>query len=162
MPVFLEVGPGQMLTSLTEQYLAGRGSVDRVALASLPHSSDAQPDRAFILNTLGNLWLAGVEPDWAGVHRHERRNRVTLPTYPFERQRYWHTPRLRSREKREAGPAETRADAQEMVSSDKAIMRGHGSAANSRSHLGAEYVAPSSPATVFPSSSTAQRSPRFQ
>ncbi|HZI58528.1 MAG TPA: acyltransferase domain-containing protein, partial [Verrucomicrobiae bacterium] len=143
MPVFLEVGPGQMLTSLTEQYLAGRGSVDRVALASLPHSSDAQPDRAFILNTLGSLWLAGVEPDWAGVHRHERRNRVALPTYPFERQRYWHAPRLRPQEKREAGPAETRADAEEKVSSNEAITLGHDSAVNSRSHLGAEYVAPS-------------------
>jgi len=87
-PVFVEVGPGQMLTSLAGQYLSGRSSADRVALASLPHSSDAQPDRAFILNTLGNLWLAGIEPDWAGVHRHERRRRVPLPTYPFERQRY--------------------------------------------------------------------------
>jgi acyl transferase domain-containing protein len=98
-PVFLEVGPGQMLTSLAEQYLAGKGLADRVALASLPHASDAQPDRAFILSTLGNLWLAGIEPDWAGVHRDERRNRVLLPTYPFERQRYWLTPRRQPHQK---------------------------------------------------------------
>src|SRR5436305_1208319 len=103
-PVFLEIGPGQMLTSLAEQYLAGRGVADRVALASLPHVSDAQPDRAFILSTLGNLWLAGIEPDWAGVHRHEHRNRVPLPTYPFERQRYWLTPRRRPQQKQETEP----------------------------------------------------------
>ena len=85
-PVFMEIGPGQMLTSLTERYLSGKGLADRVVLPSLPHSSDAQPDRAFILSTLGNLWLAGIEPDWAAVHCHERRSRVLLPRYPCERQ----------------------------------------------------------------------------
>ncbi|HEY6348114.1 MAG TPA: beta-ketoacyl synthase N-terminal-like domain-containing protein [Candidatus Angelobacter sp.] len=145
-PVFLEVGPGQMLTSLAEQHLAGRGSEDRVTLASLPHSSDAQPDRAFMLNTLGNLWLAGIEPDWAGVHRHERRNRVPLPTYPFERQRYWLTPTRRPQGMPEAEPAKAFAVAapfpREMVSAQEAITPENGTG-NSRSHLGAEYVAPS-------------------
>ncbi len=145
-PVFLEVGPGQMLTSLAEQYLAGRGLADRVALASLPHASDAQPDRAFILNTLGNLWLSGIEPDWAGVHREERRSRVPLPTYPFERQRYWFTPRRRPQQKQEAEPAKAAAAAssfaQEIVSSQQGIMPGDYAVENSRSHLGAEFVAP--------------------
>jgi acyl transferase domain-containing protein/acyl carrier protein len=142
-PVFLEIGPGQMLTSLAEQYLAGRGLADRVALASLPHASDAQPDRAFILSSLGNLWLAGIEPDWTGVHRHERRNRVLLPTYPFERQRYWHMP-SRRKEKREVEPAKaTTGDApyaDEIVASNQGNQpEGYGE--NSRSYLGTEYVA---------------------
>ncbi len=144
-PVFLEVGPGQMLTSLAEQYLAGRGLADRVALASLPHASDAQPDRAFILNTLGNLWLAGIEPDWVGVHRNERRSRVQLPTYPFERQRYWLTPRRQPQQKREetvkaAGAAASFA--QEIVSLQQSIKPEDYAVENSRSHLGAEFVAP--------------------
>ncbi|HET8891687.1 MAG TPA: beta-ketoacyl synthase N-terminal-like domain-containing protein [Candidatus Angelobacter sp.] len=145
-PVFLEVGPGQMLTSLAEQYLAGKGLADRVALASLPHASDAQPDRAFILNTLGNLWLAGIEPDWAGVYRDERRNRVLLPTYPFERQSYWLTPRRRPQQMREAEPVKAAAAAasleQEMVSSKRATRAEGNGVENSRSHLGAEFVAP--------------------
>jgi malonyl CoA-acyl carrier protein transacylase len=145
-PVFLEIGPGQMLTSLAEQYLAGRGSADRVALASLPHASDAQPDRAFILSTLGNLWLAGIEPDWNGVHRHERRNRVLLPTYPFERQSYWHTPSRRPKENREAEPAKANAMAapftHEIVASNQGIQSEGYGVENSRSYLGAEYVAP--------------------
>ncbi|MGC2743848.1 MAG: beta-ketoacyl synthase N-terminal-like domain-containing protein [Candidatus Angelobacter sp.] len=144
-PVFLEIGPGQMLTSLTEQYLAGRGMADRVALASLPHASDAQPDRAFILSTLGNLWLAGIEPDWTGVHRHERRSRVPLPTYPFERQRYWRTPSRRPIERWEAEPAKasgvTAPFAQEMVAPNQGAQPGNG-VENSRSYLSAEYVAP--------------------
>ena len=147
-PVFLEVGPGQMLTSLAEQYLAARGMADRVALASLPHASDAHPDRAFILGTLGNLWLAGIEPDWAGVHRGERRSRVLLPTYPFERQRYWVTPRARPQQGQEAEPVKAVAAAaslaQEMGSSKQRITREGNGVENSRSHLSAEFVAPGS------------------
>jgi acyl transferase domain-containing protein/acyl carrier protein len=62
--VLLEVGPGQTRPS-------------------------AAPDAAFLQETLGRLWLAGVEVNWAGVHSGEKRRRVPLPSYPFERQRYW-------------------------------------------------------------------------
>jgi FkbM family methyltransferase len=47
-----------------------------------------QPDRAFLLGTLGRLWLAGVPIDWTATHINRRR-RIPIPTYPFERQRYW-------------------------------------------------------------------------
>ncbi len=145
-PVFLEVGPGQMLASLTEQYLAGRGLTDRVALASLPHASEPQPDRAFILSTLGKLWLAGIEPDWNGVHRHERRNRVSLPTYPFERQRFWLTPTRRTPEEQETRAAKpaTVADSliHEVASSKPSTEPAGGDMERSRAHLGIEYVAP--------------------
>src|SRR5207244_1556774 len=46
-------------------------------------------DSAVLLSTLGKLWLAGVTIAWAGFYTHERRRRVPLPTYAFERQRYW-------------------------------------------------------------------------
>jgi acyl transferase domain-containing protein len=143
-PVFLEIGPGQMLTSLAEQYLAGRGFADRVALASLPHASDAQPDRAFILNTLGNLWLAGIEPDWKGVHRHERRSRVPLPTYPFERQSYWRVPSRRPIEKREAEPVTAAAPLAQEADANQVARQESRGVESSRSYLSAEYVAPRS------------------
>ena len=38
---------------------------------------------------LGRLWLEDVPVDWASFARFERRHRIALPTYPFERQRYW-------------------------------------------------------------------------
>src|SRR5258708_1193482 len=70
-PVFLEVGPGQMLSGLAEQYLAGEGIADRVTRPSLPHSSDRPPDRAFFLQTLGNPALPGVvrtdDCGWGGA-----------------------------------------------------------------------------------------------
>jgi phthiocerol/phenolphthiocerol synthesis type-I polyketide synthase E len=144
-PVLLEVGPGQMLTSLAEQYLSSKDAADRVALASLPHSSDAQPDRAFILNTLGNLWLAGIEPDWAGVHRHEKRRRVPLPTYPFEQQRYWVTPTARPEGQQVHLPrarAVAAPFAQEIAPPNETHLPENGGVGNTRAALGAEYVAP--------------------
>lgn len=60
-----------------------------VMLSSLRHSYEQQSDVAFLLNTLGRLWLAGVKVDWSGFYANEQRHRIPLPTYPFERQRYW-------------------------------------------------------------------------
>jgi acyl transferase domain-containing protein len=42
-----------------------------------------------LLNSLGVLEIQGVEVNWAGFDRDYQRRRVPLPTYPFERQRYW-------------------------------------------------------------------------
>ncbi|WP_407882796.1 SDR family NAD(P)-dependent oxidoreductase, partial [Scytonema sp. NUACC26] len=47
---------------------------------------------AFLLTTLGKLWLAGVQVDWSGFYAREQRHRLPLPTYPFEHQRYWIEP----------------------------------------------------------------------
>ena len=52
---------------------------------------DGSSDRASLVSALGGLWLAGVEIDWTQVHDGERRRRVPLPTYPFERRSYWIT-----------------------------------------------------------------------
>jgi hypothetical protein len=45
-----------------------------------------------VLETLGALYVKGVEVDWAAYDAPYGRRRVTLPTYPFQRQRYWLTP----------------------------------------------------------------------
>jgi phthiocerol/phenolphthiocerol synthesis type-I polyketide synthase E len=56
---------------------------------------DRGSEVAFLLHTLGQLWLAGMAVDWSGFTARERRHRVPLPTYPFERQRYWIEPHTR-------------------------------------------------------------------
>jgi len=61
-------------------------------LPSIRHPQEQKSDIAFILNTLGRLWLAGIQFDWSGFYKNERRHRLPLPTYPFERQRYWVEP----------------------------------------------------------------------
>jgi acyl transferase domain-containing protein len=84
--VLIEVGPGQTLSTFVRQ----RGDAGDVAvIPSIRYPYDRTPDAAFLLGALGRLWLAGVTPDWAGFHAGERLNRVPLPTYAWDRQRYW-------------------------------------------------------------------------
>jgi acyl transferase domain-containing protein/acyl carrier protein len=85
--VLLEVGPGRTLSTLAKAQQ--RPADTQVFLASLRHPYDRVSDLAFLLTTLGELWLSGVEVDWRGFYHHEPRNRLRLPTYPFERQRFW-------------------------------------------------------------------------
>ncbi|HZM76918.1 MAG TPA: SDR family NAD(P)-dependent oxidoreductase [Candidatus Limnocylindrales bacterium] len=90
--VLVEVGPGQTLSGLALQHPSSRHAPDRYALPSIRPRSVADGDREFLLRSLGQLWLAGVAVDWTALHRGPRR-RVTLPTYPFERRRFWLEPR---------------------------------------------------------------------
>jgi len=78
--VFLEVGPGNTLTALARQHLAWQQT--RVAVPSLSRKSDDG-----LLPAMGELWKAGVPMKWDMLHSGPRR--VQLPTYPFQRQRYW-------------------------------------------------------------------------
>ena len=84
--VFLEVGPGATLSTLVRQIVPSHsGSTVISSLPAVPSPSDA----AAIQQALGALWLAGVQPNWAAVHHPNHRRRVSLPSYPFERSRYW-------------------------------------------------------------------------
>ncbi len=95
--VLLEVGPGQTLTSLARQQgVSSPGK--RVVLSSLPHPNERGQDALSLFTTLGRLWLAGVAVDWHAVHADDRRRRVALPAYPFERERYVVEPRSTSRD----------------------------------------------------------------
>lgn len=85
--IFLEVGPGHMLCSLVLQH-PGRSN-SHVVLPSLPHpKDDPQTDMEFLVTTLGQLWLEGVRIDWSAIYAEEKRRRIVLPTYPFERRHY--------------------------------------------------------------------------
>ncbi|QKG83775.1 amino acid adenylation domain-containing protein [Kroppenstedtia pulmonis] len=87
----LEVGPGQTLGTLTRQCLGV--ATEHVILPTMRPPQDHQSDTAFMLTSLGRLWLSGVEVDWPGLYRNPRR-RVELPTYPFERRRFWIEPNV--------------------------------------------------------------------
>jgi acyl transferase domain-containing protein/acyl carrier protein len=88
----LEVGPGRTLQGFV------RGNPTREAaqlsFASMlpPTAEERRPEDEILLNTLGGLWLEGVQVDWSGYFSHERRRRIPLPTYPFQRARYWIDP----------------------------------------------------------------------
>ena len=84
--IFLEVGPGQTLSTLARQ-TAGRRAA--ACLASCEHPAAGAPDRRRMLTTLAELWCRGAEVDWAAVHAETPKRRVPLPTYPFQRRRAW-------------------------------------------------------------------------
>ena len=88
--ILLEVGPGQILSALVRQHPAQPGN--QVVLNSLPRPRDGYTDTEFLLTSVGKFWLAGGEIDWAGFYAGEQRRRIPLPTYPFERQRYYLEP----------------------------------------------------------------------
>ena len=85
--ILLEVGPGHTLSGLarTSPEIAARSK----AFPSLRHPRDPQSDVAFLTGTLGAVWANGGAVDWHAYHAQERLYRIPLPTYPFERQRYW-------------------------------------------------------------------------
>ena len=86
---FLEIGPGQTLSSLVKRNM-GKGA-NRVVLASMPHREAKTSEAEFLHRTLARLWLQGARLNWSDYGAKKRR-RVSLPTYPFERKRYWIDP----------------------------------------------------------------------
>ena len=83
--VYVEVGPGEGLVRLLRNQAGQRLAV--VGQASLGKA--AESDERMMATALGRLWAEGVEVDWQRYYSSERRRRVPLPTYPFQRQRYW-------------------------------------------------------------------------
>jgi acyl transferase domain-containing protein/acyl carrier protein len=85
--VLLEVGPGQGLRRLVLRHGEARRS--RLILASL--AAGGTGELRHILTTLGRMWESGVDVDWKEFQVGPRR-RTPLPTYPFERKRFWIDP----------------------------------------------------------------------
>jgi acyl transferase domain-containing protein len=80
---FLEVGPGAALLA------AGRSTLpdpDSTWLGSLGRQ---RPEWRSMLETIQYLYMSGAEIDWSQVHRGTTHQRLALPTYPFQRKRYW-------------------------------------------------------------------------
>jgi amino acid adenylation domain-containing protein len=80
--VLLEVGPGKVLSELVR-----RTYPETTTFASMA----GEPCGRALAQTVGRLWCEGIAIDWLKYYETEDRRRVPLPTYPFERQRYWVT-----------------------------------------------------------------------
>ncbi|MET9225463.1 beta-ketoacyl synthase N-terminal-like domain-containing protein [Lentzea sp. NPDC003310] len=81
----LEVGPGNVLTTLARQHDLKGGA----AFGSLRHPREDKHDLDTMLAAAGRMWIAGVPVDLGALTADERRRRVPLPGYPFERARHW-------------------------------------------------------------------------
>ncbi len=84
--LFVELGPGRALTGFARR-IFGPSAKAFPALGA----GDADGDVAAMLETIGRLWAHGAAPDWDALTV-GRRRRVPLPTYAFERKRFWVEP----------------------------------------------------------------------
>ena len=85
--VLLEVGVGHTLKNFAVKH-PGR-PLGQLVLASLPGENDDQDAEMVLLSSLGQLWVGGAAIDWEAFSSVEKRGRLSLPTYSFERKRYW-------------------------------------------------------------------------
>lgn len=81
--VYLELGPKPILLGMGRQCVSDEHAL---WLSSL---RPPQRDWHTLLSSLGQLYVAGATIDWKEVDADYVRERVTLPSYPFQRQRYW-------------------------------------------------------------------------
>jgi amino acid adenylation domain-containing protein len=88
--ILLEVGPGRTLSTLAKRHPDKLS--EQITLTSLRHPQDEYADVSFLLNNFGQMWLAGLEINWSAFYSEEQNYRIPLPTYPFERKRYWIEP----------------------------------------------------------------------
>ncbi|MGH9824256.1 MAG: type I polyketide synthase, partial [Blastocatellia bacterium] len=105
--IFLEVGPGQGLGRLLKTQ-RGFGSQAPV-VASMKELASDESDERVLTAALAKLWREGVSPLWEKCHDRGHRSRVPLPTYPFERERYWIDPRIVSQPGQHQGYAAGKA-----------------------------------------------------
>ena len=81
--IFLELGPNPVLLSMARRCLKEEEQL------WLPSLRAGHRDWPQMLESLQALYVAGADIDWAGVDGDYPRTRVALPTYPFQRRRYW-------------------------------------------------------------------------
>jgi len=84
--VFLELGPTSTLLNLGKRCMPENTGNIGTWLSSLQRDRD---DWEILLQAVGTLYVQGVHPDWRGFDGDYVRRRLSLPTYPFERKRYW-------------------------------------------------------------------------
>ena len=80
--VFIEVGPGNTLSTFLRQQRAG--NVKPIAVNVLRSLSDAAEEGQYLAGAIGRLWELGLDVDWSAYYEGQKRRRVSLPTYSFE------------------------------------------------------------------------------
>ena len=88
--ILLEIGPKPTLIGMARQMAALNAQEDTTVY--LPSLRADQNDWQPLIESLARCHSLGVTVDWAGFDRGYQRHKVLLPTYPFQRQRYWVAP----------------------------------------------------------------------
>jgi acyl transferase domain-containing protein/acyl carrier protein len=139
----LEVGPGDALIGVARRQLPAS-----IMAPSLGPESRRDSDKVVFLQAAARAWECGVPISWQALEPGHRKRRVALPTYPFERQRYWIDPPASVEEKSiERVPARVRSS----VSSVASVSFDTASNAK-RADISSWFYAPSWQSTPPPSS----------
>lgn len=100
----LELGPDGVLSAMSQECIAAEQGPREAPVAALPVLRAERPERETLLAALGSVWVRGVGVEWAEVFRGTGAARVRLPTYAFQRRRYWlDAPRSRAGDLAAAG-----------------------------------------------------------
>ena len=83
--VFLEIGAKPILLGMGRECLMGTKKL------WLPSLRTGKPDWLQMLQSLGQLYIQGVKVDWLGFDKNYSRQKIVLPTYPWQQKRYWVT-----------------------------------------------------------------------
>lgn len=86
--LFLEVGPGNILATLTRQHTTGKN----VAIISGFEKTENLNESYSLLKAQGQLWLNGIELNWNAVYQGQNRKTIDLPTYAFDHKQHWLEP----------------------------------------------------------------------
>ncbi|HZH74360.1 MAG TPA: amino acid adenylation domain-containing protein [Mariniphaga sp.] len=84
-PIFIECGPGTTLCSLVSNH----SGLTNLTIPSIPHAKNETDGNLFFAGALSKLWCNGLTVDWSKIYSEENRKRVSTPTYPFQRKRFW-------------------------------------------------------------------------
>ncbi|GAA1957194.1 type I polyketide synthase [Kitasatospora viridis] len=87
---FLEIGPDGVLCAMAQECLADADAEVGTVFAPLLRRDHTEPRQALL--ALAAAYCAGVPVDWARFHAGGAGRRIDLPTYPFQRKRFWLEP----------------------------------------------------------------------
>ncbi|MES2354843.1 MAG: amino acid adenylation domain-containing protein [Pseudomonadota bacterium] len=90
----IELGPTDLLGKLAREHNHATPKNSWKVFSTLGHGFTQSSDLAATFDSLGKLWLEGQTINWAGFYTGQQRQRISLPTYPFERERYWIEPSI--------------------------------------------------------------------
>jgi glutamate-1-semialdehyde aminotransferase/malonyl CoA-acyl carrier protein transacylase len=83
--ILLEVGPGAVLATLSRQQISNKST----SVISGFEKNETSTEYYSVLRALGQLWLNGIEPDWKAFYHGQKRSKLNLPAYAFDKKRYW-------------------------------------------------------------------------
>lgn len=85
--LLVEVGPGETLSALARRHADRPANL--AVLPTLGRAGDAAAEAERTLAVVGSAWSLGIAVHWQALHPGEPPARIHLPTYPFERKKFW-------------------------------------------------------------------------